>query len=81
MNTQQIQKDKLSSINWISELEDHAVVEKIKSLMSKDKENALSTEQKEAIDVALESIAKYETKSHDKVMEETKKKYPHLFQR
>ena len=34
MDTQQLQKDKLNIINWISQLQDYTLVEKIKSLMS-----------------------------------------------
>ena len=34
LNSQQIQKDKLNIINWITQLQDDSVLEKIKSLMS-----------------------------------------------
>lgn len=47
--------------------------------MSKSKETFLTTEQQNAIDQALVSIEKNGTKSHETVMLETKKKYPHLF--
>lgn len=81
MNTQQLQNDKLNIINWISELQDYSLVEKIKTIMSKAKENSLTTEQKKAIDEAFQSIEKNGTKSHETVMEETKNKFPHLFRR
>lgn len=81
MDTQQLQEDKLSIINWISELQDYSLVKEIKALMRKDKDVSLTTVQKKAIDEALLSIEKNGTKSHDTVMEETKNKFPHLFQK
>lgn len=81
MSTQQLQTDKLNIINWISELQDYSLVEKIKTIMSKSQETSLIKEQKQAIDEAFDSIEKHGTKSHSSVMEETKKKFPHLFQR
>lgn len=81
MNTQELQKDKLNIIHWISELQDYAIVEKIKAIMSKNKDVALSTEQKNAIDDAFVSIEKNGTKPHDAVMEQTKRKFPQLFQK
>jgi len=81
MSTQQLQNDKLSIISWISELQDYSLVEKIKAIMSTSKVTSLTAEQKNAIDQALISIKKNGTKPHETVMEETKKKFPHLFQR
>ena len=79
MNTQELQNDKLNIIHWISELQDYSVVEKIKSIMNTTKEDSLSIEQKKAIDEAFISIEQQGTASHDNVMEQTKKKFPHLF--
>lgn len=81
MNTQELQNDKLNIIHWISELQDYSVVEKIKSIMNTTKEDSLSIEQKKAIDEAFISIEQQGTVSHERVMEQTKKKFPHLFQK
>lgn len=81
MNKQELLNDKLNIIHWISELQDHFVIEKIKTLMSKDKGITLTTEQKKAIDDAFVSIEKNGTQPHDSVMEQTKKKFPKLFQK
>jgi hypothetical protein len=81
MNTQQLQNDKLSIITWISQLQDSSLVEKIKSMMSSSDECLLSNEQKNAIDQAIISIEKNGTIPHNKVMEETKKRFPHLYNR
>ena len=80
-NTQQLQNDKLSIINWITQLQDDSVVEKIKSIMSSSDKCSLSNDQKNAIDKSLISIKTKGTKPHNKVVEETKKRYPHLFNR
>ncbi len=81
MNVERLQKDKQSIISWINELQDYSLIEKIKIIMSKSKEISLTKEQKNAIDEAFHSIEKHGTKSHETVMEETKRKFPHLFQR
>ena len=81
MNTQQLQDDKLNIINWISQLQDYTVVEKIKSIMSSPDKFLLSKVQKKAIDEALESVENKGTISHNIVMEETKKRFPHLSNR
>lgn len=81
MNTQELQNDKLNIIHWISELQDYSVVEKIKAIMRKNKDVSLTIGQKTAIDQAFVSIEKNGTKSHEIVMEQTKKKFPNLFQK
>ena len=81
LNTQQIQADKLNIINWITQLQDDVIVEKIKSLMSASDICLLTNEQKAAIDDALISIKTKGTIPHNIVVEETKKRYPHLFDR
>ncbi|WP_133242669.1 hypothetical protein [Flavobacterium psychrotolerans] len=82
MDIQQLQNDKLNIINWISQLQDHSLVEKIKSLMSSsDDQCLLSNEQKNAIDEALNSIETKGTTPHKIMMEETKKRFPHLYKR
>jgi hypothetical protein len=79
MNIQQLQNDKLNIINWISQLQDYYIIEKVKSIMSSSDICLLSNEQKMAIDEAIESIEIKGTIPHNVVMEETKKRFPHLF--
>lgn len=80
MNIQQLQNDKLNIINWISQLQDYSLIEKVKSIMMSSPEACLlSNEQKNAIDEALQSIETKGTTPHNIVMEETKKRFPHLF--
>ena len=81
MNIQQLQSDKLSIINWITQLQDYSLVEKVKSIMGSSDACLLSNERKKAIDVALQSIEVKGTTPHNDVMEETKKRFPHLFNR
>ncbi len=81
MNIQQLQNDKLNIINWISQLQDYSLVEKVKSIMSSPDACLLSNEQKKAIDEALQSIETKGTTPHNTVMEETKKRFPHLYNR
>ena len=76
MNAQEFQNDKLHIINWITQLQDYSLIEKIKSLMPT---TDISDEQKAAIDKALDSVEKNGTLDHNDVMAETKKRYPHLF--
>jgi hypothetical protein len=81
MNAQQLQNDKLRIINWMSQLEDFSLVEKVKSIMSSPDTCLLSSEQKNAIDEALKSIETKGTTPHNVVMDETKKRFPHLYNR
>jgi Zn-dependent oligopeptidase len=81
MNSQQLQNDKLTIINWISQLQDYSLVEKVKSIMSSPDACSLSDEQKNSIDEALQSIEAKGIKPHNTVMEETKKRFPHLYNR
>ncbi len=56
MDTPQLQKDKLKIINWITQLEDHSLVEKIKSLMKEPgKPYPLTNEQQEILDSQVNS--------------------------
>ena len=81
MDTQQLQNDKLNIINWITELQDDSLIEKIKGLMRSSKGTILTNEQKNAIDQAFESIHQKGTTSHNTVIEDTKKRFPHLYNR
>ena len=78
MNTQQLQDDKLSIINWITQLQDYSLVEKVKAIMSSS-DVCLLNEQKKAIDEAFQSIETKGTIPHKNVMDETKKRFPHLY--
>jgi hypothetical protein len=56
MNKQQLQNDKLKIINWIAQLEDAALVEKIKSLMKESgKPYLLTNEQQKILDSQVNS--------------------------
>lgn len=81
MSTQKLQNDKLDIIHWINELDDYAVIAKLKSMMNTSKEEDLSLAQKRAIDEALISIDTEILQSHGTVMEQTRLKFPHLFQK
>lgn len=51
MNVPELQNDKLSIINWITQLQDHSLIEKIKELMADNKQ--LSKEVKQMLDKRL----------------------------
>ena len=81
MNTQKLQNDKLNIINWINQLQDYSVLDKVKNIMNSSDSCMLSNDVKRALDEALISIEKEGTIPHDVVMERTRKKFPHLFNR
>lgn len=49
MNHKQLQNDKLHLISWITQIHDHNLIEKIKSLMSASNENLHLTKEQELI--------------------------------
>ena len=49
MNTQKLQNDKLNLIQWITQIQDHTLIEKIKSLMSTSIDNLQLTLEQEVI--------------------------------
>ena len=53
MDNQKLQNDKLHLINWITQIQDHALIEKIKSLMSASNQNLELTKEQDLI-LALE---------------------------
>ncbi len=55
MNKQQLQNDKLKIINWIAQLEDAALVEKIKSLMKESGKPYLLTNEQKILDTQINS--------------------------
>lgn len=79
MDAQLLKEDKLVIISWISGLQDEAIINKIKSLMKNAENTPITSEQKLAIDEALDDIEQSGVKSHESVMKETKSRYPHLF--
>ncbi|MTG98926.1 hypothetical protein NWE55_01610 [Myroides albus] len=81
MSTHKLQNDKLDLIHWINELDDYTVIARLKSMMNTIQKEDLSFAQKKAIDEALVSIDTEVLESHDTVMEQTKLKFPHLFQK
>ena len=59
MNKQQLQNDKLRIINWITQLEDYSVIEKLKSLMSASNAAYVLTDEQKTLDSQVN-----EDKSH-----------------
>jgi hypothetical protein len=45
MDNQKLQRDKLHLINWIVQIQDHTLIEKIKSLMGTSNENLQLTKE------------------------------------
>jgi CRISPR/Cas system Type II protein with McrA/HNH and RuvC-like nuclease domain len=84
----------MQTINIIVHTEDASQIEAIKALLKafkikfeilKEDDNIekclLSDEQKKSIDEALKSIEAKGTTPHNIVMDETKKRFPHLYNR
>ena len=75
MKTSQLQSDKLNIINWITEIQDFEIVEKIKVIMSSDrKPYNLTDEQQEILDsqIGLDSSLYVDA---DKLVSDIKTKY------
>jgi hypothetical protein len=53
MNTQKLQNDKLHLIQWITQIQDHALIEKIKSLMSTSNESFQLITEREEIETLM----------------------------
>ena len=64
MNNQKLQNDKLHLINWITQIQNHALIEKIKSLMSTSNENLALTKEQELI-IALENGTEISAQKND----------------
>jgi predicted transcriptional regulator len=79
----------MTTVNITIHPEDFSQIEAVKAFMNASKikfeikENAskLTDEQKSAIDEAIESIEKKGLIEHHVVMEETKKRFAHLYKR
>jgi len=75
MNTQYLENEKLSIINWITQLQDSSMLEKIKALMSSsDKSYSLTDEQQKALDSQIGLDPKLYTDA-DKLYSDLKSKY------
>jgi hypothetical protein len=75
MDTNQLQRDKLNIINWITEIQDASIVEKVKEIMSLDsKPYKLTNEQQKIVDsqIGLDSNLYVEA---DKFVSDIKVKY------
>ena len=75
MKTSQLQSDKLNIINWITEIQDSSIVEKIKVIMSsKRRSYNLTDEQQEILDsqIGLDSSLYVDA---DKLVSDIKAKY------
>lgn len=75
MKTSQLQSDKLNIINWITEIQDSSIVEKIKVIMSSDRRSYnLTDEQQEILDsqIGLDSSLYVDA---DKLVSDMKAKY------
>lgn len=75
MNTQQLQNEKLRIINWISQLEDFSLVEKVKAIMSSsDKPYILTNEQQKILENQIGLDHKLYTEA-DKLYDALRSKY------
>ena len=75
MKTSQLQSDKLNIINWITEIQDSSIVEKIKVIMSSERRSYnLTDEQQEILDsqIVLDSSLYVDA---DKLVSDIKAKY------
>ena len=75
MDTNQLQIDKLNIINWITEIQDASIVEKVKEIMSLDnKPYKLTNEQQKILDsqIGLDSNLYVDA---DKFVSDIKVKY------
>jgi hypothetical protein len=64
MDHNQLQSDKLHLINWITQIQDYTLIEKIKSLMSTSNENLALTKEQELI-LAVENGTEISTPIND----------------
>ena len=75
MNTQQIQNDKLLIINWITELEDYSLIEKIKSLMTTSSTSYVLTDEQQEILNSQVNEDRSQYKDADKLYTDLKSKH------
>jgi hypothetical protein len=75
MATMQLQSDKLNSINWVTEIQDSSILEKIKAIMSWElKPYKLSNEQQEILNSQIGLDSNFYIDA-DKLVSDIKVKY------
>lgn len=71
MNTQKLQNDKLNLIQWITQIQDHTLIEKIKSLMSTSNDNLQLTIEQEVISAVEHGTEICHQNSGDNLLSDT----------
>jgi predicted transcriptional regulator len=77
-----IQTEKLDIIQWLAGVNESQVIRQFMLLKRTNEEKTsidLSETEKRAIDKGIQSIEADKVKSHEEVMEVTRRKYPQLF--
>jgi hypothetical protein len=74
-----LQEEKLEIIKWLVGIEDRALINQFIFLKNSNLRTELTTQEKNAIDVALKSVDEGRIKSHEEVLKATKSKFPQLF--
>lgn len=77
-----IQAEKLDLIQWLAGVNESRVIKQLMLLRRTNEEKTsidLSEAEKQAIDKGIQSIEAGRVKSHEEVMEVTRKQYPQLF--
>ena len=74
-----IEARKISLAQRLFAIQQETILDKIEALLSYES-SVLTKEQKKAIDIGLKSLDDGRSIPHEKVMEETKKRYPNLFE-
>jgi len=78
MNTSDLKLELFRKIDNLNDEEIKRCYNPILSLLKSSGQYALNSNEKEAIEEALEYSKKEKTLSHDEVIQEAKKKYPNL---
>ncbi len=77
-----IQEEKLDIIQWVTKVNDSRVIGQLMLIKKSNEEGGainLTSDQKDALDNGIRSIKEGRFKSHQEVMEATRKKYPDLY--
>ena len=76
-----IQAEKLDLIQWLAGINDSNIIRQVSALRESTEKTTidkLSQAEKDAIEKGLQSLNEGRFKSHEDVMEITRKKYPHV---
>jgi uncharacterized protein with HEPN domain len=75
-----IETRKYKLINWIDNLEDESILDRLELIYqyTKNTKSKVTEKEKKAVEKGLKSIEKGEIYSHESIVEETKAKYPKL---